>query len=171
MNGNFMVSAAALAALALGAQPASARQDLRDLDVQGRTDIRAVAAITIPLGGPRQARETAPRFDFAMQSQRIQADDASVLSNFDARRDSRVTLARTAVSFTFEQNPRLLMNGHRLATFGPWLTADNEEDSQDDGGQLGTVGLVVLGVGAAIAGGFLFADVIVDDIEDSARRN
>lgn len=160
-----MVSAAALAALALGAQPASAQQNLRDLDAEGRTDIRAVAAITIPLGGPRQARETAPRFDFAMQSQRIQADDASVLSNFNARGDNRVTLARTAVSFTFEQNPRLLFNGERLATFGSRLTADEDEGSE--GGGLKVAGGILIGLGVAIGAGFLIAEVVKDDLEDS----
>lgn len=143
------------------AQAASA-QSLRDFQYDRASDTRASAAITIPLGARRGSAQAAPRFDFSLSTQSVGASNTVTPLRFDPDFQRR-TLTAAKLSFTLEQNPRLLLNDQRVATFGPRLTADEDEKS----GGLGTGGWILVGVGAAIGGGFLIAQAVEDDIADN----
>ena len=124
--------AASMAALTM-AQTASA-QSLQDFENAGRTDMRASVGVTIPLGAASKARDTAPRVDFSVQSARIGQN-----TNFDhdVRRAPAIgwrPQRGSTLSLTLQDNPRLMLNGRKVATFGPTLTADEEDDDNKGGG-------------------------------------
>lgn len=144
--------ALALSALAMCATPAFAQQTMRDFEAAGQSDVRAVASVTIPLGGPHQSGQaTSPRVDFAVINRRYQTDGVREDLSLAPELPNGFVERRTALSFTLERNPRMLLNGRRIATLGPVLTAqDNESADGDSGGGGDTVlyvvgGLVVLG--------------------------
>lgn len=150
-----------VAGTALLSQGASA-QTLRDFQHDRATDTRASAAITIPLGAQRGSAEAKPRFDFMLATQSIDDSNSVIPMRFDPDFE-RQTLRAAKLSFTLEQNPRLLMNDHQVVTFGPRLTGDEDEKSSG----LGTGGWILLGTAVAIGGGFLIAEIVKDDIEDA----
>lgn len=152
------------AGTALCTQAASA-QSLRDFQHDRVTDTRASAAITIPLGAQRGSAQAKPRFDFTLATQNVGTSHSVTPLRIDPDFE-RQTLRAAKLSFTLEQNPRLLLNDQRIATFGPRLTAD-EEEGEDGGGGLGTAGWIVLGVGALAGVGFWFVDSFEDDLEDA----
>jgi len=130
-------------------------QSYPNLDLQGRNDVRATASVTIPLGARRGSDAARPRLDFAMQSSVMSGarDQAELPITSDLRR--RV-IGQTRVSFTLEQNPRLLMNGNRIVSFGSRLTADEDETEDANGGGGNTAlyvigGILTLGVVGSVA--------------------
>lgn len=74
---------------------------------------------------------------------------------------NRQTLQAAKFALTLEHNPRLLLNGARVATFGPRLTAQEDEDT--DGGGGGDTVLYV--VGGLVALGGLTA-ILVDEVDE-----
>lgn len=153
-----------IACAALAANGAQA-QSLRDWESNAGNDVRASAAITIPLGASPRSSESKPRLEFSFETQRVDGPSSVTPLRFDPDFE-RQSLHTASFAFTLEQNPRLLFNGDQMATFGPRLTADEENDS---GGGAGVTGGILLGLGAAIGGGFLIAQIVQDDIEDSFR--
>lgn len=158
LSKNFGLFVAGASLFAQGAQA----QSLRDLHSEARIDTRASASLTIPLGAKARSDATKPRFDFVLETQSRGHSRSVTPLRFDANfQRQRVRAAK--VSFTLEQNPRLLLNDQRVATFGPRLTADEDEKS----GGLGTGGWILVGVGVAIGGGFLISEVVKEDLEDA----
>lgn len=123
-----------------------AAQSLRDLNSNAGNDVRASAAITIPLGAVPRSSESKPRLEFSFETQRMDGPRSVTPLRFDPDFD-RQTLQTTRFAFTLEQNPRLLLNDERMATFGSRLTADEDNDS---GGGSNAAGGILLGLGAAI---------------------
>ena len=154
---------AALISAALCGQAVSA-QSLRDWHGEARSDVRASAAITIPLGAPRGSDASQPRVDFAFETQRLGTPDDVVPLRFDPQYE-RQAITRAELSFTLEDNPRLLMNGERVATFGPRLTAD--DDGERGGGNNTALyvvgGILALGIGATV----LVTTEIRDEFSDA----
>ncbi|GAA4040360.1 hypothetical protein [Parerythrobacter jejuensis] len=148
------------AALALVSAPVSA-QSLREVENAGQSEMRGMASLTIPLGGPRSARESKPRLDFAMESARIGGDQFASSLTFDRNLADRAVLRRTALSFTLEQRPTMMLNGQPMTTFGPRLGAD--EDDEKGGG--GNAGLYILG--GVLAFGVIGTIVVVTDTRDA----
>ena len=159
---NFYLFAAATALLA---QSANA-QSLRDIQHDGVKDTRASAAITIPLGALRGSAEAKPRFDFTLATQDMNSSSSVTPMRFDPNFKSR-TLSKAKLSFTLEQNPRLLINDQRVATFGPRLTADEESEDRNGGGSAATVLYVVGGVALL---GVVSGIVVREGIEDSIQE-
>ncbi len=136
-------------ALIFMAQPASA-QSLRDWNIAGGSEMRATASVTIPLGG-RKSDQTEPRLDFAMQSYRIGANNAPLWS-INSDHQNRALQRQSIVSFTLDRRPKLLLNGRKLATFGPVLQADEEGQDAEEGSGSNTALLVIGGLGVALLG-------------------
>ena len=152
------------ASASLIAQSASA-QSLRDWQLEGQGETRASASITIPLGARRGSADSKPRLDFSFEAQALGVPQSVTPMRFEEDLD-RARIQATTVSFTLEQNPRLLMNGQRVATFGPTLHAD-EEGEDESGGGISTLGWIGIGVGA-LAGLSLWAGLEVrDDLQDA----
>ncbi|MEP2736120.1 MAG: hypothetical protein ABJP34_07450 [Erythrobacter sp.] len=124
-------------------------QSLADWEKAGRSETRAMASITIPLGGGRQAEKTAPRLDFAIQSYRSTSVAPTIVSVDSFETNPRVQ-RQSVVSFTLDRRPKLMLNGQRVATFGPTLYADEEEKSEKGGDN--TALLVIGGLGALVLG-------------------
>ncbi|MEL7518330.1 MAG: hypothetical protein AAFN48_05185 [Pseudomonadota bacterium] len=166
MKFGLIAGCGAMLATTLGSQGLAA-QSLRDWDRGASHDVRANAAITIPLGVPSRSRVRKPRLEFSFEAQRTDRLRSVTFVRFDPDFE-RQTFQAANVAFTLERNPRLLLNGERVAIFGPRLTADQDKDTENEGG-LGVAGGLLLGLGAAIAGGFIIAEVVKDDLEDSIR--
>lgn len=148
----------------------SAQQSLRDFEAVGQSDVRATASITIPLGGPRDAStETAPRLDFSLVNRRYQVDDVPSELLLDNRRAPGFFERRTALSFTIEQNPQLFLNGRRVATFGPTLTAQEDQGDESDGGGLSTGAGIAIGAGVILGLSVILATTLEDEIENLGR--
>lgn len=157
--------AAGAGLLAQGAQAQSQGHSMRDLEGSGHNDTRANASITIPLGARRGSDAAKPRFDFSVATQTLGTSRTLTPLRFDANYE-RQTLRAATVSLTLEQNPRLLMNGQRVATFGPTLTADEDGDADGKGGGLGTGGAILIGLGL-LSGAVLIATLeTADEIND-----
>ena len=155
---NLCVIVAGFGLLTQGAQA----QNPRDLNIHGQTDTRATAALTIPLGATPRSRESKARLDFTFSTQRL--GQSQSVTPLRVEPDFQRPAGQAAkLSFTIENNPRLLLNEQRVATFGPRLTADEEQG----GGGLGTAGWVVIGAGVIIGSGVLLAGAIVNDLEDA----
>ncbi len=138
-----------VAVFSLLAQPVAA-QSLDEWEREGRVETRAMASFTIPLGGGRSVEQTAPRLDFAMQNYRIGSDQNAPL-RFDVRSQPRALQRQSIVSLTLDQQPKLLLNGQRVATFGPTLHADEEGEQKSGGGNTALYvigGVLVLAAGA-----------------------
>ncbi|WP_143182884.1 hypothetical protein [Parasphingorhabdus marina] len=145
--------------IALLGQAASA-QTLRSFELQGQSETRAVAKVTIPLGGQRSSADNTPRLDFAVQTHRFQPVKSDPALRFRANWDEQTSLQhQTSLSFTLEPAPRMLLNGKQLAKFGPTLQADQAED--EGGG--GNTALWVIG-GLVVAGAVLAVAVTADTI-------
>lgn len=164
MNAQRGSAVIAAATLIFASQGASAQTDMRDIAAAGRSDLRATASIRIPLGGPRQARDTAPRVELAMHRMRIQPGTAAALRSSEPFHNGRTTLNRTALSVTFEQSPRMLVNGRQVATFGPTLGSEEGDGDQRRG--VSTLGWVAIGVGVFIGLGVAAAADLNDAIDD-----
>lgn len=150
------------AGTALWVQGASA-QSLRDFQHDSVTDTRASAAITIPLGARGGSSEAKPRFDLTLATQQIGGSQSVTPLRLDTN-VQRQALREAKVSLTIEHNPRLLLNDQRVATFGPRLTAD--EDDQDGGGGLSTGAGIAIGLGI-LGGAFLWAGLeTADELND-----
>lgn len=149
----------------LVAQPLSA-QSLSDWERTGRAEVRATASVTIPLGGGNRAEETAPRIDFAMQNDRFGGDDYNPM-RFDVVPQVRRAQRQSVVSFTLDNHPKMLVNGQKVATFGPTLTRDG--DGEVEGGDGISTGAAI-GIGAAVV---LVVVVLagVDGIQDDFDGN
>ncbi|MEL6529570.1 MAG: hypothetical protein AAFQ27_06380, partial [Pseudomonadota bacterium] len=161
-------AATILAGFVLNA-PASAQQSLFDHENMGRSDVRVSVSVTIPLGGLRKDSETTPRVNLDFQNRRIQQEPSSSALSLNGH-DDPVNRPRPLASFTLERNPRLLMNGHRVVTFGPRSTLqdDGENEESSDGGGIGTGTAILIGVGATL-GVFVWAAAeTADEIEDLA---
>ena len=143
----------------------AAAQSLHSFELGGEVDSRATVAVTIPLGGNRSSSETTPRVEFSLQSQRISTATAPDPFRFDSYRRDQFAIQQTNFALTFERNPRLLLNGQRVATYGPRLTAD-EDDGEGGGGP--STGVIVVGVlvAAAVAGTVFTVTDIRDGISD-----
>lgn len=138
-------------------QSASAQQTLQEYEIAGQSDFRAVVSATIPLGGNRSDARAAPRLDLALtgrdyRPRDVQADTPAFRYQPPER--------RVAFSLTMEQNPRLLINGERITSFGPRLTAD--EDEERSGG--GNTALYILG--GVLVVGTVAAVVTTTEIRD-----
>ncbi|MEL6541483.1 MAG: hypothetical protein AAFQ34_08765 [Pseudomonadota bacterium] len=164
MRFGLIAGCGAMLATTLGSQGLAA-QSLGDWDRGASHDVRANAAITIPLGVPSRSRVRKPRLEFSFEAQRTDRLRSVTFVRFEPDFE-RQTFQAANVAFTLERNPRLLLNGERVAIFGPRLTADEDNDKA---GGLGVAGGLLLGLGAAIAGGFIIAEVVKDDLEDSIR--
>ena len=148
---------------ALISQPLSA-QSLRSFENNGRQETRAMVGLTIPLGGKSRSRNNEPRLDFRLDTSRlvgVRFRARSLNSIFQDRRDVRAT----TFSLTFENNPKLLLNGHSFASFGsPVLRAQEESEEAEKEerstgakiargfGWAGIGALAVLGAGAGYLG-------------------
>ncbi len=147
-------------ATAMIAQPIAA-QNLSDWERTGRAEVRATASVTIPLGGGTRAEETAPRLDFAMQNERFGRDDYTPM-RFDVVQQTAPVKRQSVVSFTLDQSPKLLVNGQKVATFGPRLLREGEGEVEDgDGISTGAA----VGIGLAVVLVVVIA-IGVDDIQD-----
>lgn len=140
-------------------------QSLRDLETSARNDTRTMASVTIPFGANSRSREATPRVDFAFETQKTAQSHSVTPLRIDPDYQ-RQSLRAATISFTLEQNPRLLLNDQRVATFGPRLTAD--EDEEKDGGGIGAA-WVFIGLGALVGTGVLAAELLEDDLEDPFR--
>lgn len=178
-TGNYLISLAVLSALV--SEPLVA-QSVNPFDNHGRVETRAMAGITIPLGGKRRGADsrgvdTKPRFDLRFDTSRIDAQRASSL---DPLRLNRRDVRQSVFSVTLEKRPQLMMNGHAFAHIGPRLYSEEDEAQEGDeaekeerstgekvlrgAGWVGIGALAVLGVGA---GAFLLScgdgECFVDD--------
>jgi hypothetical protein len=171
MNGMIRLLAVGVAALVFGANGAAAQQSLRDIDDAGRSDLRATASISIPIGGRYRAGETAPRLELAMQTLVVRPGEARAVAGFEPYGNHRTVRARTALSFTLEQQPQMLLNGARIASFGPRLSADEAGGTDDKGtnGKTGGGGTALLVIGGVLAIGGLTAIVATQAVEEAAR--
>lgn len=158
-------SVAGAIGLAMAAQSVSAQQALRDFDARGQSDMRATASLTIPLGGKRDRASDRPRLDLALQSVRLGQSTGVTPLRFDPENQNRAEVRATRLSLTLENNPRLLINERRVATFGPTLTADEDEENGGGGDTALYVvgGVLALGVVGVVA---VFAD-FNDAVEDA----
>lgn len=163
MKFGFSAGCGAMLAAALLSQGVAA-QSLRDWDSNADNDVRASAAITIPLGASPRSSASKPRLEFSFETQRMDEPGSVTPLRFDSGFE-RQTLHTARFAFTLEQNPRLLFSDTRIATFGSKLTADEDNDS--GGGSV--AGGILLGLGAAIGAGFLIGAIVQDDIEDAVR--
>lgn len=154
--------------LMFASQPATA-QSVHNWNNAGSSETRATASVTIPLGGKRKAENAEPRLDFAVQSYQIGQERASHLK-IDPVNNNRILQRQSVVSFTLDRRPKLMLNGKKLATFGPVLHADDESEQpgNSDGGNtalyvLGGLGAAVLGLAVATS-----ADAVdaVNDLTD-----
>ena len=164
-TGKSLTSLAVLSALV--SQPVAA-QSLSPFDNHGRVETRAMAGVTIPLGGKRRSADTKPRFDLRFDTSRIDAQHASSL---DPLRQNRRDLRQSVFSVTFERRPQLMLNGHGFAQVGPSIYAqDGDEESAEeteDGGGISTLGWIGIGA-AAFAGVVVWAGLeLEDELEDA----
>ena len=154
----------AVAATGLLAQGVQA-QSLRDWQYEGHRDTRASAAITIPLGARRGSEDAKPRLDFGLETHAMGASQSVTPLRFEADYQ-RPRLQATTISFTLENNPRLALNGRHVATFGPRLTADEEDESERESRGLSTGEGILIGLGV-LSGVLLFATLeTADEITD-----
>lgn len=165
MKNSKQIALVATLMLGISSHGVSAQNNLRDFELTGRNDVRATASITIPLGGQRHSGNSAPRIDFAMDTMRVLPDDSRASLNLDMH---RAPVRPATLSLTLERNPRMLINGNRVATYGPQLTAQDEDQGSENGGGGGETALYILGgVAALIGSGFLIAAIVEDDIADA----
>ena len=107
-----------LALTALSVPQFAIAQSLHDFENAGRTEMRAMAGVTIPLGDSRKSHETKPRVDFSVESARIGQN-----SSFDHNYRSKPVVGwqpdrKSTLSFTLEQQPTMMLNGQRLRPTG-----------------------------------------------------
>lgn len=163
MNSRFATGALCGAALAMSHFPAAAQHSLRDFQAAGQSDVRATASVTIPLGGVRDADDNAPRLDFALANRTYQTRDNQTDFRLNSVDDPAWAQRRAQFSLTLQQNPRLLVNGERIATFGPRLNADEDSGSNKGGG--GNTALYV--VGGLLAFGIVGTVIVATDVRDA----
>lgn len=166
MVGRFNASLSALVIVAL-ASPGHA-QSLRSFEADGRLETRAMLGITIPLGGKSTKRNTEPRLDFRFDASRIDSDPFQTRTLNPLLRERR-DLRATTLSLTFEQDPKLLLNGSAFASMGSPILSSTEEDAEKEGRSTGEkilrgvgwagIGAVVL-LGGTAAAFFLSCDEV-----------
>lgn len=141
------INIVALTCLSVLLAPSAQAQSLRSFEGGGRLESRAMIGLTIPLGGKSARRNAEPRIDFRIDASRIDSNPPEAQA-FNPLWDDRRDVRAATFSLTFEDNPKLLLNGHALTSFGvPVLRADEsqEEGEEKDHKALRTVGWVALG--------------------------
>lgn len=159
MHQMFRNIAAAMAVMSL-ASTANA-QSLRGFEANGASETRATVGITIPLGAARERLREKPRFDFAIETARVDAYSTPDALRIDPLELDRRNVRRASLSLTFEDQPHVLLNG-AAPIYGSTLYAgqdDREEESEDsdDGRSERTTGQKV---GRAAAGAGLIVGTV-----------
>lgn len=124
---NRIIAAGITASILFGSVDANA-QSLRGFEANGASETRVAVGITIPLGTVREQVIEKPRFDFAIETARVDGYSTPDALRFDPLELDRRNVRRASLSFTFEDQPHLLLNG-AAPIYGPTLHAE-----QDDGG-------------------------------------
>ena len=150
------------AVIAFAIPSVTSAQSLNGFENEGRVESRAMVGVSIPLGQAKRSEQTAPRVDFSFRSGRI---GRSARFDHDVRKAPDIGWQPergSTLSLTLQGSPRLMLNGQRLATFGPELYADAEEEKDYGGG----VSPWLIG-GAAVLGVLVWATFeTTDELED-----
>ena len=156
MSRNLVIGAMALA---MSTQPTAAQNNSGN-----GSEMRGTFSITVPLGGNRQTSNSAPRFDLAVQSYQTDIDELRQPISIHPRRSLRL---QSVMSFTLEQNPKLLVNGSQVAKFGSRPFNADDDNPNADKGSGNTVLYIIGGVVAlGVVGGVVLATDARDAVSD-----
>ncbi len=165
-----LILTSALGVSALATSPLSAQSAFAPL---WHTDqeVRAVASINVPLGHSKDARKPAYSLDFSLEARSQEGDGVIRLPShsvtFEDRGQRYRDLSRIAISFGRQGN--LMINGQRIATFGPTLNAEDERGEERSG--LSTAEKVLIGVGVIGGLAIFTATQVNEDLADLSDNN